>query len=392
MFYASIHIDLPSEELLRRKTAWEWIAGLIGREPQLGTGEGLSTVTGMGVLQPIVAALTEVGIIDVFSVTVDRRVAYVDTEENSGDLHTAVAELDARRVLEQPFELLQMVLSDHVDGVHTLVEVRLDRRVPVDAPELEVRFAGRIEAMRVARGESPSEFAERLRTLARGPAVAEAHERFASLVTSSAAALTAQLGELAESTTVDPVVIRLIRPGPRALDHFRRLTWGPSVRLPSYRPVPIRQRRGAYDELFYHHYFDPYFDFVSWVTLTELTAGRGWSGLDYEVVDEAGERVFGAADANGQAPHGGEYGQVAPVEILDDALVVDPAVPALGLPDIGEIADPRLVLGYGGDGMANDAGTGADWGEGEGGGSGGVSGGDVGGSCGASCGGCGEVG
>ncbi len=387
MLYATITIDLPSEELLRRKTAREWLAGLIGREPELGTGEGLSTVTGLIAFERIVAALREVEIRDVLSATVDGKVAYVDTDQNSGDLETAVAELDARGVLELPFEAMQLVLSERAEGLHTLVEVRLRRRVPTTVAELVLAFAGRVEAMQIQRGESPEEFAARLRALAEsGEAVARARERFAAKLDAASRALARSLGELALETKVSPVALRLIRPGPRALDHLRRLPWGAAVRMPSYRPVPVRQRSGAYDEPFYHHYFDPYFDFVAWVTLTELVAGRGWPGLDYEVVDADGERAFTAADAHGQAATAGEFGPgVTPVRIARGQLIVDPAVPVVAGPDPGEITDPRMRPGFGGDGRVDEGAVGADWGEVEG----GVEGGDLGGSCGASCGGCG---
>jgi hypothetical protein len=157
---------------------------------------------------------------------------------------------------------------------------------------------------------------------------------------------------------VSPIKVQLIRPGQRALDQFRRLSWGNIVRLPSYRAVPVRRRHGAYDEPFYQHYFDPYFDFATWVTLTELVAGRGWPGIEYEVVDDSGQRLFGSKDALGQAAIGIDLpADVTPVRIAGGQLVIDPAVPELGDPDPGGIVDPRVVVGYGGGGALSDGGA-----------------------------------
>lgn len=390
MFYANVHIDLPSEELLRRCTALEWLAGLVGRAPDLRSGEELSTVTGLSVFKASVDALEQLGITDVLSVIVDHRAVYVDTDENSGDLGTAVAELDARRVLEAPFETMDMALSHRAEGLHTLISLQLRRRVPAGSPELEVAFAARLDAMQVRRGDSPADYAERLRSIARDTArLAAASERFASSTQAALEALVAQLGELVVSSSTSAPSLRLIRPGPRAVDHFRRLTWGASVRMPKYRPVPVRNRLGAYNEPFYQHYFDPYFDFAAWVTLTAIVAGQGWRSLPFTVVDADGQPAFGAEGALGQAAIAGTYPGlepgVAPVRIVEEALVVDPSVPELGGADPGELGDPRVVLGYGGDGRVEEGSAGAAW-EGA---SNGSSGAELGGSCGSSCGGCG---
>ena len=351
MLYSSIHVDLPSEELLRRKTALEWIAGLIGRNVALGTGEGeLRTVTGLSLFERIVAGLSEVGITDVLSVLVDHKLAYVDTDANSGDLATAVAELDARGLLERPFESMHMVLSRRHEGLHALVDVRLHRRVAIGAPELQIALAGRVEALQIRRGEGPSDYAERLRAVAREPApIVRAQAEFAQLVTDTAAALERALAEQVMSIDRSPVELRLVRPGPRALDRFRRLAWGPAVQMPSYRAVPAGQGSRAAQEPFRRHYDDPYFDFATWVLLTEIVAGRGWLGLDYAVLDEAGERLWGPANAVGQAPVGGDVAD--PVTIVDGAVVVDPAVPTFADddPNAGADVDPRRVPGFAGD-------------------------------------------
>jgi|GEM_PF-1926811 len=379
MFYASIHIDLPSEDLLRRRTALEWLAGLIGREPDLRSGEEISTVTGLSVFKRSTDALEQLGITDVLSVIVDRKAAYVDTDENSGDLGTAVAELEARRVLDQAIESMDMVLSHRAEGLHTLIGLHLRRRVPANSPELEITFAARLDAMQVQRGDSPVTYAERLRTLANDAALlTAARDRFAALTRSAQATLVEQLGELVVSSSTSQAKLRLIRPGPRALDHFRRLTWGAAVRMPKYRPVPIGNRRGAYDEPFYQHYFDPYFDFAAWITIAEIVVGTGWRTLKFTIVDADGLPAFGPDDALGQAAIAGEYAGlahgVAPVAIVNDELVVDPAVPESGA-DPGEIADPRVVPGFGGAASWAGAST--------------AGSGDVGGACGSSCGGCG---
>lgn len=390
MLYAELHFDLPSEESLRRRTPLDWLAALIGREPDRRSGEEVTTVTGLAVFKHITDALEQQGITDVLSCTVDRKAAYVDTDENSGDLATAVAELDARRALEEPIETMDLVLSHRADGLHTLIEVHLRRRVPAGSPELEVAFAARLDAMQVQRGDGPAVYAERLRAIAGDSALLQAaREHFAALTQSAKLAIERQLGELVVSSSNSPIKLRLIRPGPRALDHFRRLTWGASVRMPKYRPVPIRNRHGAYDEPFYHHYFDPYFDFVAWITIEAIVAGQGWRGLKFVVVDADGQPAFTADDCSGQAAIAGAYegleAGVAPVSIVEDTLVIHASVPEHNSADPGEIEDPRLIVGYGGDGRVDAGAVGANWNAA----SIGVTGGQLGGSCGSSCGGCG---
>jgi hypothetical protein len=388
MLYANIHIDLPSELVLRERTLLAWFSRLIGRELEPSEAQDVATITGLSVFKPVTDALAQVGVTDVLSVIVDDKIAYVDTNEDSGDLASAVAELDARAVLEREFEVMSMTLADRREGLRTLIEVTLRRRVPASTPELRLHFAGRLDAMQVARGDTPVSYAKRLRALAADTsALVAARERFTARVGEAERALAQQLGALSLSCAVTPVELRLIRPGPRQLDHFRRLTWGSRVRLPKYRPVPIRGRRGAYDEPFYHYYYDPYFDFVAWVTLSEIAAGRGWQGLDFEVLDPDGSRVFDSGDPSGEATL--QLVHLDQVQLTQTGLVVDPAIPELGGPDPGEVGDPRVTAGFGGEHGLGHANAPAQS-EASGGDAGGPDGGDFGGSCGASCGGCGS--
>jgi hypothetical protein len=369
MLYVNIHIDLPSEERLRRRTVLEWLASQIGRVPDLRSGEEVSTTTGLIVFKHVADAFEQVGVTDVLSVTVDRKPVYVDTIERSGDLPTAVAELQARRVLDKSIETMDVVFSHRVEGLHVLINVRLSRRVPVGQPELEIAFAARLEAMQIERGEAALAYAERLAALAGDPEpILAAREQLAALADAAKLALEQQFGDLVVGSEASPVSLRLIRPGARALDRFRGLSWGPMVRMPSYRPVPIVSRRGAYDEPFYHYYFDPYFDFVAWITLTEIVAGRGWRGLEFEVVDADGSRAFDHTNARAQAAVGVRYqGVAAPVRFEGEELVVDPAVPESEVADPAEIGDPRTVPGFGGGGWGDGgSGSGASCGAAEG--------------------------
>ncbi|PRQ06767.1 hypothetical protein [Enhygromyxa salina] len=373
MLHATIHIDLPSEPELRERTLLDWFSRLIGRQLDRVPTHDVAAITGLSVFKPITEALAQVGVSDLLNVIVDRKSVYVDTAEDSGDLAIAVAELDERGVLEREFETMTLTLSDRRDGLRTLVDVTLARRVPASAPELSLRFAARLDSMQVARGDSPLSYAQRLRTVAADASeLLAARDRFTALVSETERALASQLGPLCLASSLTPVELRLIRPGPRQLNHFRSLTWGSGVRLPKYRPLPISDRKGAYDSPFYHYYYDPYFDFVAWVTLAEIAAGRGWQGLAFEVVDPNGARVEPDQPLDG--------GLAGLVQLSEDAVVVDPQIPSFGGQDPGEAGDPRLTVGFGGDssnltGATSDA-SGPDVG-------------DVDASCGASCGGCG---
>lgn len=384
MLYANIHIDLPSEPVLRRQTLFGWLSSLIGRElEQPSPTHDVATITGLSVFKPVTDALAQVDITDLLCVIVDSKIAYVDINEDSGDLASAVAELDARAALAREFEVMTMTLSDRREGLRTLVEVTLARRVTAATPELRLRFAARLDAMQIDRGDTPVSYARRLRALAADTnALLAARERFAALVNRTQHELTKQLGALCLSSSITPVELRLIRPGPRQLDHFRGLTWSQTVRLPKYRPLPIRGRKGAYDEPFYHYYYDPYFDFVAWVTLSEIAAGRGWLGLPFEVLDPDGAHAFGSDDASRGAAL-----ELQPelVRLTEAGLEVDAQIPSFAGADPGEIGDPRVTGGFAGEqGLhhVQSEASGPDHGSD-------LGGGDLGGSCGASCGGCG---
>ena len=390
MLYADIQIDLASEHVLRRRTLLDWLAGIVGREVDLRTGEEVATASGLSVFKAVTEALAQVGITDVLSVIVDDKTAFVDTTEDSGDLETAVSELDARAALERGFTTMNLVMMHRAEGLRTLVDIRLARRVEAGTPELVARVATRRDAMQITRGEGPATYAERLRGLAQSPAELEAaRARVTTLTENTREALRRSLGELAVSTTCSPTRLRLIRPGPRALDHFRRLSWGSGVRMPDYRPIPVLTRVGAYDEPFSHHYFDPYFDFASYVTLVEVVEGRGWQGLEFEVVEADASVAFTHQNASSQAPAaaGVELGQGETlVDIGESTVSVHDAVPRFEGLNPGEVQNPATTPGYGGSerNVLEDRGwaeAGSSVGE--------VSGGDFGGSCGSSCGGCG---
>ncbi|KIG12594.1 hypothetical protein DB30_01218 [Enhygromyxa salina] len=400
MLHASIHIDLPSEPELRERTLFDWFSRLIGRELDPRHTHDVATVTGLSVFKPVTEALAQVGITDVLNLIVDRKRVYVDVSEDSGDLAAAAAQLDASGALEREFEVMTLTLSDRREGLRCLVEITLARRVSSlateeqstkvsageaealdrleNTPELRLRFVARLDSMQIARGDTPLSYAQRLRVLARDPSGLQAgRERFAALVEQTQRALAQQLGPLCLASSVSPVELRLIRPGPRQLDHFRTLSWGSAVRPPKYRPLPIPARKGAYDQPFYHYYYDPYFDFVAWVTLSEIIAGRGWQGLAFEVVDPDGTRVFRSDGERREAASALDDGLAKLVELSEAGVIVDPQIPSFGDQDPGEIGDPRVTRGFAGDlGSARSEATSVDVGDHDAG-------------CGASCGGCG---
>lgn len=316
---------------------------------------------------------------------IDAKAAYLDLSEDSGDLETAVAELEARRALEREVRSMNLALSQHDEDMRLLVDVRFRRRVATGTPELQLAVAARLKAMQIRRGESARDYAERLRELARdGTQLRTASASFARLIDRMRVELARSFADTSVAVAASPATLRLIRPGPRQVDHFRGLSWGESVRRPRYRPVPNQARRGAYDEPFSHYYFDPYFDFVAWVTLEEIVAGRGWPGLAFEVVDETGERLFDEHSAAGQAALGGGFGPEV-VRFVGTGLEIDDAVPVFETSQIAAAHHPNAVAGFGGDGRSNEGATGADWQEGLN-QVGNVDGGDLGG-CGVSCGG-----
>src|SRR5204863_4977352 len=87
---------------------------------------------------------------------------------------------------------------------------------------------------------------------------------------------------------VRPATVQIIRPGPQQLGRFRKLPFGSDVARPHYRPVPTYQRSGAYADPFFYYYYDPYYDYMSWIMLDTMLHQHYWHSPAIQVVDTSG--------------------------------------------------------------------------------------------------------
>jgi hypothetical protein len=101
----------------------------------------------------------------------------------------------------------------------------------------------------------------------------------------------------------EPASVQIIRPDARQISRFRELGFGDSVSEPAYRPVPTRQRYGAYADPFYYYYYDPYYDFMSWV-LVDSMIHSAWHPGYVHVVDPGGAFLYSGDQAVNYANDG----------------------------------------------------------------------------------------
>jgi hypothetical protein len=268
---------------------------------------------------------------------------------------------------------MHLVLTRHQAGLHLLFDARVNLRAMEGDPHLTVEVSGRPEELRIRRGESAQEYALRVRELTRNDGGAEAYRRALQQIAEDVAHHLVRELPGARVEVVDAQV-QIVRPGQRELARFRGLRFGRDVVEPSYRPVPTQARAGAYADPFVYFYYDPYWDFTSYLLIDSMLHLHHWHTPDVVVVDPSGAPLFDGAHVDA-----GEAGLLDAVSVGDD-VSVSSVVPdqsgwggdfvATGAGDLG---------GWGGsDTSSSDGGWGgSDAGSSDGGGS----------SCGSSCGG-----
>ena len=89
----------------------------------------------------------------------------------------------------------------------------------------------------------------------------------------------------------EPAAVQIIMPGAKQIGGFRKLAFGDGVQEPRYRPVPTYQRGGAYADPFFYYYYDPYYDFMSWVMLDSMLYQHTWQSPNVLVVSPAGDAL-----------------------------------------------------------------------------------------------------
>jgi len=385
MLRTRIVVDLPSVEVLRQKTFGEAFRSLFGAQLDLRTGTEEITVTGLALIQALVSGFQLAGVTNAVALIVDQKVVYKDPADQGNDLPLIMAACQQSRLLTRKFGEMHLVLSHAENGMLVIADVHLRRETLKGQAEMVVDLSGRIDELRIARGETAAAYAARVRAFARTPQVAEAWERaFESFARRLAAALGTSLP--GSRIAAEPVRIQLIRPSAKQVGRFRHLQFGAGVQRPTYRPVPARERLGAYADPFYYYYFDPYYDFMTWVILDDMARHNYvWTTARLAIVDEHGLDVT-------------EGGAKPPKQVLREALDED----AVGFSDTGfllisddigdsgELSLDDLASGNDSDAWGADADASDGGGDGDGASDGGSDGGgssDGGSSCGSSCGG-----
>jgi hypothetical protein len=376
-----ILIGLPSIEVLRHKTLGEAFRSLFGAEIDLRTGHEEVTVTSLALIQSLVDGFGRAGVTNAIAFIVDQKVVYKDPVDQGNDLPLIIAACQQTRLMQRKFSEMHLVLSHAENGMFLIIDVRMQREVMIGQAEIIVDLSARIDDLRIHKGESAVAYAERVRAFARAPQAAEAWRRaFAAIVQRIAGTLGSVL--TGARVGVDPARLQVIRPGPRQVGRFRHLQFGANVQRPTYRPAPARARLGAYADPFYYYYYDPYYDFMTYVLLDTMARdGRGWNGSLIVVDDSGADLTLG-----GKRPAHFLLPDVFPRAVVDFSdhgyLTI-----ANDIPDAAELAVDDLASASDADSWGADA-SDSDGG-GDGGGDGGDGGGDGGSSCGSSCGGCG---
>ena len=261
MLKSKIIVDLPSAETQRRKGPIEWVRGVFGAKLDLRSGKEELTVSAMSLVEGMHRAFSQVGINNAISFLVDKKVVYIDNNDVDNDLPLVIQAAQEAGVLDKPFKEMHLVLAHKEAGLHTIVDIEIQNEVILGGEEMSIVLSSRFEEMRIKPGESAEQYATRIKAFATDGSGLEPYKHALD-------ALTESIAQSLQSTLVgsrvrtEPAAVQIIRPDAKQIARFRELGFGNNVSQPTYRPVPTRQRYGAYADPFYYYYYDPYYDFM----------------------------------------------------------------------------------------------------------------------------------
>lgn len=327
MIKSKILVDLPSAEADRSKSFGEWMGSLVGKKYDLRSGEEELTVSALSLVSGLLSAIAGAGINNAISLLVDRKVIYLDHEAVGDDLPVLRQAAMASKVFQEPFEQLHLVL-DHVEGgLHTIVDVQIRNRVALGEEEMTVVLSSRVEELRVKVGETAAEYRARVGEFANQSEVLQNH---CVILEGLTRRLSHQLQRALVGATLrhEAARVELIRPEARQIGRFRDLEFGGQVKTASYRPVPTHQRGGAYADPFYYYYYDPYYDFTSWLMLDMMSQSEGLQVGCVSVVNPQGDFLYSGIDADAQG--GANWEGTGAVSFTDDgSLAVAASIPEI---------------------------------------------------------------
>jgi hypothetical protein len=287
MLKSRIDVDLPSAETQRGKNPVEWVRSLFGAKLDLRSGREELTVSAFSLVEGLVAGFSRAGVTDVISFIVDKKVVYMDSAEVTDDLGLVLEAAEQKGVLAKKFGQMHLVLSHKEAGLHTLLDVRIMSEVLLGGQEMQVELSSRIEDLRVRAGETAEDYSKRVRGFVENADEVEQYRlRLEALTEKVASGMRASL--VGATVTAAPAVVEIIRPRTEQIGRFRNLRFGDEVVEPHYRGVPTHHRVGAYADPFFYYYYDPYYDFMSWVMLDSLMHHQTWHSPYVHFVDTDG--------------------------------------------------------------------------------------------------------
>ena len=384
MLKGKIHIDLPSAETDRRRGPVELVRSWFGADINLASGKEELTISALAIVETTVIAFRAAGINNAISFLVDKVVVFKDVDDQDDDLPALFAAAKSSGILDRPFKEMHLVVTDNRQKVHTLWDVRVQNEVMLGDAEMSIEVSGRIEPLRINDGESAEDYAKRIREFTSHDGAGNAwRDAFHAQVERVTAAFAQQM--VSAKVWCDPSKIQLIRPNKKQIGNFRNLKFGNDVQRPTYRAVPTRQRHGAYADPFYYYYYDPYYDYTSWLMYDAMLHHDAWHHEHVCVVEPSGDMLFTGTEA---ATHVDDSWDGAGAVTYDTAggMCVDESIPAYS----GDISsDDASVSDFSGsDSSSFFGGSDVDSGSSDTSSSCGSSCGSSCSSCGSSCGGC----
>lgn len=300
MLKSKIVVDLPSVETHRRMGPIEWVRSLFGAKLDLRSGKEELTVGAFSLVEGLLAAFESAGVTDAISFLVDKKVVYVDTNDVPDDLPLIAKAAEQTEILDKPFREMHLVLAHRSAELHTIFDCEIESSVVLGQAEMTVDISSRLVALQIQPGETADKYAERVKAFAaQGESFEPGRGELDALVTKVTDALRSKL--VGARTSREDAKVELIRPDRRQIAKFGQLRFGDDVSAPQYRAVPTTQRVGAYTDPFYYYYYDPYYDFMSYVLVDAMIHEAVWQSPHVYVVEPSGSMLFTGDDAASHA-------------------------------------------------------------------------------------------
>jgi hypothetical protein len=278
----------------------EWVRSLFGAKIDLRSGKEELTVGAFSLVEGLLAAFESAGVTDAISFLVDKKVVYVDTNDVPDDLPLIAKAAEQTEILDKPFREMHLVLAHRSQTLHTIFDCEIESSVVLGHAEMTVDVSSRLVALQIQPGETADKYAERVKAFAaQGESFEPGRRELDVLVAKVTDALRGKL--VGARTSHDDAKVELIRPDRRQIAKFGELGFGDDVRAPQYRAVPTTQRIGAYADPFYYYYYDPYYDFMSYVLVDAMIHDAVWHSPNVYVVEPSGSMLFTGTDAPSHA-------------------------------------------------------------------------------------------